>query len=91
MVKLTNDELWQIGKDNFLYGRKMDDFMKFFKLRFPHHIKNAAPDYADTWASRFSSGTEWCYSDLESKRALIKINPKYREDRQMIKKYGGWN
>jgi hypothetical protein len=74
----VDSQLKGIGRIYYLKGRTMEDFIKFFKVRFPHHAHGhyLNEDYAETWANRFQSQTEWIYADDESRQVLMSVNKK---------------
>ena len=80
--KTCRDKLRHVGRRNHLDGRKLSDFVNFFEMRFPQHCRGSylEEDYASDWVRWFCYGTEWMYADTDTKKALLKINPrKYKK------------
>jgi len=79
-MKSKVEYLRTIGKNARLKGRKLEDFIKFYKDRFPRGMTTRGRtrdiQYASKWASKFLNGTEWVSSDLASRRSLQRVNPK---------------
>jgi len=72
--------LREIGKKVKISGRRLEDYINFFKISFPNdmikgeEIQPFAESYATEWAERFLNRTEWDRSDLERRKVLLKVN-----------------